>query len=106
VLFIWAERKRKMKKILVSTMFLALFSSSVFAGCKFSEGDNFSESGTYLFGDSCTIYGTVETVNKQCTKAKVSVAKVTQAFGMAIDASCRYDGGEAATGDVVWISIK
>ncbi len=60
----------------------------------------------YLFGDSCTIYGTVETVNKKCTKAKVRVAKATQAFGMAIAESCRYDGGEAATGDVVWVSIK
>ena len=96
-----------MKKAIVGAVILALIGSPVFAKgkCKFSEGDAVQESGKYLLADSCTLVGNVEAVNKDCTKLKMSVNKVTGAFGMKVDAICRYKGGEAKAGDTVWVSI-
>lgn len=95
-----------MNKALIGALLLTLLSQTAFAAeCKFAEGDDFSAEGSYLMGDSCTLFGNVEAVNKGCSKVKVRVSKVTQAFGMRVDATCRINGGEGAAGDVVWLPI-
>lgn len=100
--------RNKMKRPIVALMIMVLFSAPVFAKskCGYSKGDSVTESGKYLWADSCEMHGNVEAVNKTCTKIKVSVTKVTAAFGMTVDARCRYDGGEAAAGDTVWMSVN
>lgn len=74
--------------------------------CGWTEGETVKEDGKYLFGDSCSIFGTVELVNKACNKVKISVTKVTNAFGMRIDATCRYSLGQAAERDLVWMNVN
>ena len=74
--------------------------------CQYSEGDNFAASGKYLMWDTCNLHGNVETVNKDCTKAKIRVSKVTGAFGMQVDAKCRITGTEGAAGDTIWVPLN
>ncbi|UFS71375.1 hypothetical protein LPW11_04070 [Geomonas sp. RF6] len=98
-----------MKRTIVSVaclLSLLSMSAPVFAECGWSEGDYIQEEGKYLMADSCTIYGTIEFVNKACNKVKVNVSKITNAFGMRVDATCRYDLGEASVHDVVWMNVK
>jgi len=95
-----------MNKIFFGVLYLTLLSHTAFAEeCKFAEGDDFTAGGSYLMADSCTLYGNIEAVNKTCSKVKVRIAKVTQAFGMRVDAVCRVNGGEGAAGDVIWLPI-
>jgi len=54
----------------------------------------------------CKIHGTVEKVNKKCTKAKVNINKVTAVFGLKVDSICRYDGVEGSAGQIIWMPIK
>lgn len=93
-----------MKKI-VGFLSLILISGSVFANCNYEEGDDYTSGGKYLWADSCEVHGTVEKVNNKCTKAKVTVNKVTAAFGLRVDAICRFKGTEGAAGDTVWVPI-
>jgi len=85
---------------------ITVLSSFVFADCKYEEGDDIVVKGKYMWADSCKIHGTVEKVNKKCTKVKVSIGKVTAAFGMRVNAECRYNGGQGAAGQTVWIPIN
>lgn len=74
--------------------------------CEFSEGDDFVARGNYLMADTCDLHGNIEAVNKDCSKVKVSVSKVTAAFGMKVDAKCRIPGAEGAAGDTIWVPVK
>ena len=85
---------------------IVMLSSLVFADCKYEEGDDIVVKGKYLWADSCQIHGTVEKVNKKCTKVKVSIGKVTAVFGMRVDAVCRYRGGQGGAGQTVWMPVN
>lgn len=81
-------------------------SQAASAKCGYSEGDDFKMRGKYLMFDTCDLHGNIEAVNKDCTKVKVSVSKVTAAFGLRVHAKCRIAGTEGAAGDTIWVSLK
>ena len=68
----------------------------MYADCKYEEGDDFVTNGKYLWADRCKIHAVVEKVNKKCTK--VTVGKITGAFGISINDTCRYSGGKTSAG--------
>lgn len=75
--------------------------------CRYSEGDDFTVKGKYLLTATCTVHGNVEAVNKDCTKVKLTVAKVTGAFGVRIHEKCHIrGGGDGAAGGTLWVSLQ
>jgi len=95
-----------MRKLVLGLFAISVMSISSFANCKYEEGDDITIAGKYLWADRCKIIGTVEKVNKKCTKVKMSVGKVTGAFGLRINDKCRFNGGQAVAGQRIWVKIK